>query len=300
VVSSMIQSTEYAPGTISSEAYLSTRKFDYQNFRTSWYKHMFKQQEPEIELRVLGQNSQVTPEDVAKICIDYMTGMSWTLSYYLKSDVGINLMWFYPRYYPPLLSDLAYVSRTPLLKQYQPTPGDQLINPVHQLMAVIPPSSYQVLPEELRHLVNPATSGSSAIGDLYPIDCKLDLEVDSSVEEAPLLVPFPDINRIIAIADRLRFAPNRLALWNAVGKYIIQARVVATVAQPISGRTTSRLLNQPGPGRAVGGRGRYVPRGTERGRFRGRAPRRPISSAATRGGRVTRVYNPTVRQELRQ
>ena len=75
-------------------------------------------------------------------------------------------------------------------------------SPYEQLMAVLPPASGQLLPFDMRLLMNEPTS---PIIDFYPRDFETDLNGKTQDWEALVLIPFIDEGRLTrALAPLLR------------------------------------------------------------------------------------------------
>lgn len=100
------------------------------------------------------------PEYVKEMCMEYLKGMQWVLNYYTKGIKGITNRFIYIYHYAPLIRDLANVlneaelSALPTAESLSPkaltgTP-DLEITPVHQLMMVQPPASWDLIPTQWR------------------------------------------------------------------------------------------------------------------------------------------------------
>lgn len=102
-------------------------------WETRYYKSLF--------------NSRISNEVTKTISTNYLEGIEWTMKYY--SSGCADWRWSYNYYYPPLLNDLIkYVPYFP--HEFVPI---KPINPVSQLVQlsyVLPPSSMDLLPSELR------------------------------------------------------------------------------------------------------------------------------------------------------
>lgn len=86
--------------------------------------------------------------DLNKVCHSYIEGLQWVLSYYTK---GIsNWKWCYPYNYAPFCSTLAkHISsfQQPVYTETKPT------LPFIQLLSVLPPKSYKLIPPPLCALI---------------------------------------------------------------------------------------------------------------------------------------------------
>jgi 5'-3' exonuclease len=86
------------------------------------------------------------PADSVK---EWLKGIQWVLNYYTGSK-PVDFLWYYPWYLPPLFKDIviddsAFVD---LDKDLAPNP----IQPISQLIMVLPIESYALLPKNMRRL----------------------------------------------------------------------------------------------------------------------------------------------------
>ena len=85
-------------------------------------------------------------ENIQKICLNYLEGLEWTLTYY--TDTCKNWQWKYNYHYPPLFEDLIkyipYFDTTLLTENYEK------VSPITQLCYVLPKSSFDLIPEETK------------------------------------------------------------------------------------------------------------------------------------------------------
>lgn len=97
-------------------------------------------------------------ENIQKICLNYLEGLEWTLTYY--TDTCKNWQWKYNYHYPPLFEDLIkyipYFDTTLLTENYDK------VSPITQLCYVLPKSSFGLIPEETK------TKLLDALGYKYP------------------------------------------------------------------------------------------------------------------------------------
>lgn len=106
----------------------STVKFNNSTWRENYYKNKF----PNVEIN--------------NICVEYIKGLQWIILYYLKGCRSWS--WFFPYSYAPLAQDIIKVTVQPIEFQLS-TP----YKPFQQLLAVLPSSSANALPECLQTLM---------------------------------------------------------------------------------------------------------------------------------------------------
>lgn len=123
-------------------------------------------------------------KDVEKICLDYIKGMEWTISYYSR---GVpDWKWFYNYNYAPFASDIAENMlnyKTPTFMRGEPIP------PLLQLSIVLPPKSYSLLPNVF--------SNNEKIKEFCPEDFEIDLSGKRREWEGIVVLPKIDIDRYI-------------------------------------------------------------------------------------------------------
>jgi 5'-3' exoribonuclease 2 len=129
-----------------------------ENFKSAWYYNALAPKFPELLDGVLDLYA-FTPDDIMDMCVQYLFGMNWVNKYYLYGTDYITWAWHYPYHYSPMLSDLAVVLEAILeipdgLELINPSakPGEVRINPLHQMVAVIPPSALSYVPPQIQEL----------------------------------------------------------------------------------------------------------------------------------------------------
>jgi 5'-3' exonuclease len=209
----------------------STSKFDFTKFRTAWYHYEFApRNNPEIYEKIMGKPFSVGLDDIIGMSTQYLRGIAWNYAYYLGGTYGANVYWFYNYYKAPLFMDVVAVLRLNLAKQeplqvsdqpwnlesqeiidgWQYQEGTYLINPIHQLLAVLPKSSRRLLPREVVSLI----SSRSPIADYYPENFVIDMDGITKTHLGVAILPFVDPNRIIeAVMSHSRFQENIVKLY---------------------------------------------------------------------------------------
>jgi 5'-3' exonuclease len=85
------------------------------------------------------------PEDAVK---EWLKGVQWVLNYYTGSK-PVDFLWYYPWYLPPLFKDIKFDDQAFIDNaNVEPNP----IQPITQLVMVLPIESYALLPNNMRRL----------------------------------------------------------------------------------------------------------------------------------------------------
>jgi 5'-3' exoribonuclease 1 len=149
----------------------------------------------------------------------YVEGLVWNLKYYFEGVPSWS--WFYPYHYGPMLSDLVnleeYLSDISFLDKM----GEPL-RPFEQLMACMPPSNADVLPEPFRGLM---TNEDSPIADFYPTSFTIDMNGKRWPWEAVVLLPFIDSNRLL---DAVNTVDKNLLSEEELRRNVVDETVVFT------------------------------------------------------------------------
>ena len=198
------------------------KKFDFMQGRSDWYENALgakKLDDSEDLIYKLTQKhlySTITEEQLVKMVIDYLVGFSWVYQYYTHGVYGIDQFWMYEYYHTPLLSNISTVVMQiapddirqqadvvyPIIQSTgESTLGQNVsdtdFQPIHvifQMLAIIPPTLQDLLPEEIRPLMNQ----NSNISDMYPESFQRDKGGTSKDEENDgiALLPFVNFLRI--------------------------------------------------------------------------------------------------------
>lgn len=93
--------------------------------------------------------TQPNTEFKKHVCLHYLSGLQWCLSYYTSQC--IDTKWNYPYHYPPLFSDLIQYIPNMNCNYFSDNPCKEFMSSLEQLCYVLPPSSYNLLPEAVRN-----------------------------------------------------------------------------------------------------------------------------------------------------
>ena len=245
-------------------------RFDYNLFRGAWYQHIFNlrgNNSNKIFQKLLprGYNLGTSIDKIVDLCKNYLVGMNWIFRYYTQGMSGINTDWCYTGHYTPMLTDLASVAKQLVsIEGYQAKPNMINISPVHQLLAIIPLRSKDLLPIETIFL----TDKDSPIADLFPENAIIDREGKNNDWEGIVLIPFANMERIIkAVNEKCSFSEERIKSFSNVADVIVNKdlqmvdvrqraiRVKELLSSSSSG--TSTTVSSSSGGRGTGrGRGK--------------------------------------------
>lgn len=127
---------------------------------------------------------------IKDICLDYIEGMQWVITYYTKSVPCWN--WCYKYNYAPFARDLAKYIKDFRFKEYDvsfPNP------PFQQLLSIMSPKSSALVPFPLSELM---LSASSPVIEFYPSTFPIDLAGKRKEWEGRAILPILDQDRIKA------------------------------------------------------------------------------------------------------
>jgi 5'-3' exonuclease len=154
------------------EKYINPFKDDWQN---RYYKALFQMDSP------------VDDERKKQICLNYLSGLEWTMKYYTSGCA--DWRWSYNYNYPPLLSDLIkhvpyFETEFVKLKPVNP------VAPLVQLCYVLPKASLELLPRDLHEKLLKKHS------DWYESECDFIWAYCKYFWESHVLLPEIDIDEL--------------------------------------------------------------------------------------------------------
>jgi len=249
-------------------------KFDYNVFRGAWYQNAFGMRGSKEDQAVFAKlmpnyNFGVNPNKVVRMCQDYLTGIGWVYNYYSKGIMKINTSYIYRYHHTPLLSDLAAVlSQTEEVTGYMADPSveQMVLNPVEQLLAVLPLKSKALLPGEVQHLMEP----TSPIADMYPETAIIERDGKNREWQGTVIIPFVNVQRIIDAMPVLSI--EREKLFEQANTVVLM--VEPDVRQMLDSQKQFRQVLDRELYRKYGTRGRKRTGGRGRGRGRKQGGRR--------------------------
>lgn len=126
--------------------------------------------------------------DIKKLCHEYLEGMQWVLSYYTR---GVpDWKWCFKHHYAPFAHELSeYIGdfKFPDKRETEPT------KPFEQLLSVLPPKSYRLIPIPICQLL---TNKSSPIKKFCPDKFEVDISGKRREWEGIVLLPMVDFDVI--------------------------------------------------------------------------------------------------------
>lgn len=126
--------------------------------------------------------------DIKKLCHEYLEGMQWVLSYYTR---GVpDWKWCFKHHYAPFAHELAeYIGdfKFPDKRETEPT------KPFQQLLSVLPPKSFRLIPIPICQLL---TSSTSPVKKFCPDKFEVDISGKRREWEGIVLLPMVDFDVI--------------------------------------------------------------------------------------------------------
>ncbi len=147
----------------------SGNEIDFYNFKKDYYKDKLE----------ITENCEIE-----KMCHDYIHGLQWVINYYTTGVPDWN--WKCQHRYGPFIDDLVTHLATYTQKPY---PKTDAIPPFLQLLCVLPPTSKNLLPPELRVMYEKRR-------ELFQEDVKVDLEGKRYEYEGIVMVEDPNVREL--------------------------------------------------------------------------------------------------------
>jgi 5'-3' exonuclease len=233
-----------------------TSSFDVNVFRGAWYNNAFELKGPkanEIFAKLVpGYTFGPTNAKIVELVKNYLIGIAWVYRYYNLGTSAVNEEYVYRYLYAPLISDIAATSKQFVVKTetYEFNVNALEINPVHQLLSVLPLTSKDLLPVEVQHLMN----SDSLIGDYFPETELLDRQGYNTLWQGTLLINFVNMKRIQDAVERTSvFTEERIREFSPV-LTVVLVKDKATLEMDERTRKLKSYLSSSTGGRG-GGRG---------------------------------------------
>jgi 5'-3' exonuclease len=188
-------------------------RFDKDVFRSAWYENAFlpKGNRDVLAKLLPGYKFGSSNNKIVNMVKSYLVGIAWVYRYYAQGKNFVNNDYVYRYHYAPLLSDIAFVASkvgtTFQVEDYEFNPEAVEVNPVHQLLSVLPLKSKSLLPFEVEHL----TKRDSPIADYFPASEAIERDGMNTDWQGILLINFVDMNRILeAVENTSVFSEERI------------------------------------------------------------------------------------------
>jgi 5'-3' exoribonuclease 1 len=129
----------------------------------------------------------------------YLLGMTWVYKYYTR--LNKDAAWFYPYGYAPSTKDLAQglqaeqVVLEKRVSAWHDGPGDGFVDPVVQLLAILPPTSVELLPPHVRAFM---TTDAPGCRHFYPPQFGVHTFLKNRLWECHPKLPILDVDWIAA------------------------------------------------------------------------------------------------------
>lgn len=129
------------------------------------------------------------PEEIEKVCLEYVRGLAWVLQYY---HTGVpSWDWYYPMHFAPLAKDIANTLRKNATVEFTFEIGHAR-KPLEQLMSVLPPSSYKSIPVPLRKIF-------TDLPENYPSEIVVDMFGKAQPWQGVVILPFINSEKLIEL-----------------------------------------------------------------------------------------------------
>jgi len=241
-------------------------RFDPDLFRSAWYENVFqlKDNNKIFEKLIPGYKFTATNNKIVEMVKMYLTGIAWIYRFYTSGLESVNTDFVYRNHYAPLITDISEIAsligdKINISKElYEFNKNALEINPVHQLLSVLPLKSKNLLPVEVLHL----TKEDSLIADYFPETQIIERDGINNDWQGILLINFVDMSRIIhAVELTSIFSPQRIQEFSPVNNIILK-KDPNIIELEEKNRKLREFLNKE--------KGGYQQNYQERGRGRGR------------------------------
>lgn len=131
-----------------------------------------------------------TNEEIADVCRDYFTGLTWVLNYYTTGKK--DWLWFYQHYYSPFIFDMKLnINELKKVNECINYENNRSLDPFMQLLCVLPPSEKKLLPRCLRELME-----NSDISKYYVKEFKIDYRLKKYDWQGIPILPVLNVDEV--------------------------------------------------------------------------------------------------------
>lgn len=186
---------------------MTNKGLNFNRFQNLWFNKQFQPKTNMLD-KYYKNNVFYDGADIGKMCIEFLKTMNWVFKYYTEGHSSVSNTHLYPYIYAPTSSALKYT----LNKIFNETEkmNDRLyklediygnnydITPVHQLLMVLPPRSYDILPRGLKSIYNLTTC-------INPSEFVILQEGTSKDWHKTSIIPPVNLDLIRCILDHLNY-----------------------------------------------------------------------------------------------
>jgi len=207
-------------------------------YRTLWYSRMFLPYNPTLDY---GSGYTLKSSEIRRSAFLYLESLAWVLDYYLIGVEAVNLDFYYPFYFAPMIKDLRTVSTNTamdLKHRYERPPDQVFVNAIHQLLIVLPPQSRELVPKPVQHLTMP----DSPIGDYFPYLVRVIKDGINEDYLGVVVMPPVELSRVVAAVDDTSvFTVCEADKYSSVGDLIYEDAERRKQAKQVTARVAKEL-----------------------------------------------------------
>ena len=152
---------------------------DFEEYQLRYYQHYYHVGEEELD------------NFIKKKVYHYLKGLKWVTSYYFNKCP--DWRWYYPYDHPPFLSDLVNHFKKSNMKNIKFNIHEPL-EPLVQLLNVLPPQSSYLVPKNIRFLM---TNNKSPLIHMYPLKFQQDFINKGMYWKSIPCLPEVDLNLLL-------------------------------------------------------------------------------------------------------
>lgn len=159
---------------------------DFSNYQLRYYQHYYNAQQDELD------------DFINKKVYHYLKGLKWITSYYF--DKCPDWRWYFPYDHPPFLTDLVRHFKKVNMKEIKFN-IHQPLEPLVQLLNVLPPQSSYLVPRNIRFLM---TNNKSPLIHMYPLKFQQDFINKGMYWKSIPCLPDVDLNLLLKSFKKYR------------------------------------------------------------------------------------------------
>ena len=161
-------------------------KLDFENYRKSYYE----------KVGLVFTEGTTFEQSISMMCEKYVKTLLWIKMYYTEGVTSVSWHYQYPYFYAPMMSDLVKYTfssdgESDVTLDIRSDYDHMFRDPVHpflQLLFVVPPKSFELLPQKYRHIFSDIKN--------FPLDFETDFEGKTYEHEAIIKLTLPDVYEI--------------------------------------------------------------------------------------------------------